>query len=203
MKTKIIYLFLSFFISLAVYAEGGGGVKMVYDESLKNQFASTVYSQWKFSPKWFYELLYKKYMEEYGNTDDFLEPLTEHAENSKNRVINAHNEIDVVYKQEIVKWNDRTIDREYELVENDINDLRSLIEKETGKFLKNKISVSNAEVIYKELSRIDSKLKIVIGAHLENEKRRSSYQEIIGDYKNLFRVCSDLNTIYTLNLSKK
>lgn len=142
-------------------------------------------------------------MDEYGNNDNLLEPLTEHAENSKQKVIKAHNEIDAVYKQEKIKWDDRTIDREYDLVEKDIKDLRLLIEKETDKFSGNKISTGDVEVLYKELGRIDSKLKIVIGAHLENEKRRSAYQEIIGDYKNLFRVCSDLNTIYTLSLSKK
>ena len=190
---KLFYL-ITFALTISFVANAQ--IKQVYDKSQENQILSTVYSQWKFYPEQFYESVYKKYMEDYGNSDDWLKPLTEHAEKAKKKVIESHKEINVVYEQEVAKWNDRTNDWEYSSFDKDINKIKAKIEKQTKKFAENKVELANAQRLYDEYTRLNNKVAITQTAHLENEKRRKQYQEVIDEYKNLLVVCYQINSIY-------
>ena len=177
------------------YGQTGSPIA-VYDKSKENQMASTVYSQWEFYPKWYYSFFHSKYKKDYGNNDEFLKPLEEHAKRAKKEVVKAHKEINVVYEQEVALWKDRTIDKEYASIEKDFVNIRESIQRETAKFEKNKVSVNNASAIYDELERIDQCIAIIRKAHLENEKRQKAYSALEEEYKNLYRRCARMNGIH-------
>jgi hypothetical protein len=108
----------------------------------------------------------------------------------------SHESEDKMYNQEMMKLADRTIDTEYLLKKEDLDNIKTVLEKEMAKLSGNKVGLSVCQSLYDEYDRISKNIDIVKNSHLENAKRRVAYQSIETDFIELAKTCTSVNKMY-------
>jgi hypothetical protein len=166
--------------------------KQVYDKSLEYQIKSSVGADefWKFHPDWYYSIFHSKYKsgENENNNKIYLDSLTEATRESMFKVIEAKNDIEIIYQNELAHWNDRNNDWEISNVQRQLDEVRKSIGYVFEEFSNHKVSVDNAHKLYEELERIDNKKITLNKAHLDNAKRRQGYEGCLKEYVVLLNV---------------
>ncbi|MDR2774258.1 MAG: hypothetical protein LBC19_05865 [Tannerella sp.] len=202
---KSVTLFIISILPLAAF--GQTSYKQVYDKALELQIRSSVgfdgNGHWKFHPGWYYDLFHSKYesRENEDNNVIQLDSMNEAALQSLSKVIKARQDMEVIYGHELAHWNDRNNDWELEHIKTRLDDARESIGILTGEFPKHNVSAEDALKLYRELERIDDKVKTLSNAHLDNAKRRQGFENCLAEYNVLINVCYKINN-YSLVASK-
>ena len=206
MRTLVFLIF--FILSFSVcYAQND--YKQVYDESLHRQIESSVgvNDEWRFFPSWYYNFLHNRYKSRNHENNNIiqLKAMNEAAEQSLEKVKDAHKSITVVYENEKRHWEDRNSDREIAQVLQDIEDTKSRIQVLTFRFSEHKVPIPEAQKIYDEYNRINERFSLIGNielTHLDNSKKRRAYSVCLEEYVKLMNVCYRINN-YCLVASKE
>lgn len=210
MKKQISLVFCLLFFSFGCFSQ-----RIANDNNKANQWKSMVYKQWKFTPDWYYYQWYKKkigvikvwlpglglhqsYINKYNKNINQMTPMIASNKVNELQMESAMKANKKVYEKEIKLYADRTIDYEYLLRKDDINEIKRLILKEVAMFDKNDVSSENIEALYGEYDRINNSVDIIRNGHLSNAERREAYLAFEQDYKNLLSCCKRLNSICKL-----
>jgi len=184
-------LILFFLLPFAVFAQMGS-VKQVENKSLENQIRSTVGvdGHWDFSPGWWYSIFHSKYKSgDYEiNNKIYLDSIVNETRLSMVKIRLTRDEIQKVYQNELAHYNDRNIDNELNDIKSQLDEARKAIGNIFAGFSENSVSLDNANLLYKELERIDEKVKVLNKAHLDNSKRRQGYEKCLTEYNALLNV---------------
>jgi predicted nucleotidyltransferase len=105
----------------------------------------------------------------------------------------AHDDIDIVYRQEKAHWEDRNADNEFRAMQQALVGLREAIGTMTGHFSRNKVPLDMAQVCYDEYERIYKQEQVIANAHLDNSKKRKGYEGCIEEYTILLNHCYRIN----------
>lgn len=107
-----------------------------------------------------------------------------------------HESVDTMYRQELFKFTDKSVDYQYTLTKSRRNDLLSDITAQLTDYIDNGGDVDKAKVISDEVLRISSNVEIIHDSHMSNAKKREAYL----DYeKELVEVLSLVTRMNNLN----
>jgi hypothetical protein len=172
-------------------------VRQVYDQSLERQIKSSVGAgnYWDFYPSWYYSILHSRYKSRNYENNNLIpiDSMLEQTAASLLKVIQAHLDIDIVYKQEKAHWEDRNSDRELALMLHELNSVKEAIEILTNAFPEHKVPLAMAQICYNEYERINNQERIIGSAHLDNSKKRTGYEQCLQNYITLLNRCYKVN----------
>jgi hypothetical protein len=167
--------------------------KQVYDKSLEYQISSSVGAIddfWKFHPDWYYAIFHSKYKSgDYQNNNKiYLDSIVEATRESMLKVLQARNDIEIIYQHELAHWNDRNNDWESADLQSQLDDARQGIGYVFEEFPNHQVDLNDATKFYNELERIDNKINTLKKAHLDNAKRRQGFEKCLEEYFVLLNV---------------
>lgn len=206
----ISFISLLFFSSLSAIAQYVEPVKEVGKVSVLNNMVFM--PREKLQPEWYhYRIWYTSIFgikfpmiglglhHEYANTDmrniKQLLPLTLTVDYTRQEAEVEHEKTDIVYKQELAKFADKTIDYQYTLTNNRRNDLIDNIETSVQQYLANNGSEKNAEIIRSQVERITANVQIIHESHMSNSKKREAYIKYENELKKVYSLILRLNSI--------
>lgn len=213
MRAFIILFGLTFIFGLTSFSQA-----KVKDKNVNNQLKSQEYMQWKFTPKWYYYSWYKTKVLGVSITVPGLGLHNNYVKKDKRNIkqeaptivavtlnekeaTQQGDDTDVVYKQELTKFADRTVDIQYELTKSERDNLISQISKELLKYAKNGGENQHVNSISGEVLRIRANIKIIHESHMSNAKKRVAYIGFQEELTNILSMTLRLNNINkTLNL---
>lgn len=201
---KIYTIFIFSLIAISVNAQGY--FEIVKDKNKNNQLKSMEFMQWKFTPKWYYYKwhwwnnplglgLHSNYVSKDRRNILQETPMILAVAQSRKEAEKEHQEVDLVYRQELAKFTDREIDLAYlayksrrdELVNNIFNALIHYEEK------------GGDPNIYKPLSenleRILTNIGIIHNSHMSNAKKREAYNAYDNELTELEGLCRRLSIL--------
>jgi hypothetical protein len=172
-------------------------VKQVYDQSLEQQIKSSVGvgGYWDFYPSWYYSILHNRYKSRNYENNNLIpiDSMLVQTAASLLKVMQAHFDIDIVYKQEKAHWEDRNSDRELALMLHELNSVKEAIGILTNAFPEHKVPFEMAQICYDEYERISNQEKIIGNAHLDNSKKRIGYEQCLQNFIVLLNRCYKVN----------
>lgn len=198
---------------------------LVRDKNKTNQLKSQEYMQWKFTPEWYYYSWYYKRIwgvrvrmpglgvhdrgpggigggDRYVRSDkrNILQeaPTIAFTNITKNNAEEQHKNTDIVYKQELAKFVDKTIDYQYTLSKSTRDNLVVRIENELAKYSKNKGDPKHIKTLNDEVLRILSNVKIIKDSHMSNSKKREAYLQYENELKEVLSYATKLNNFNKL-----
>lgn len=104
---------------------------------------------------------------------------------NKSKTEDYHEEVDKVFKQETMKFADKTIDYQYSLTQSKRRELISAITKELTEYSSNGGDSKFVQTLTDEVIRINANVTIIKDSHMANSKKREAY---IGFEKELMEV---------------
>jgi len=195
MKKKYL-IFLGCFMFLNSFAQTD--FKQVYDKALEYQIRSSVGISekdfWKFHPGWYYSIFHSQYKSGNNEKNNYiqLDSILNSSAKSLLKVIQAREDIEIIYQNELAHWNDRNNDWELQNILKELQFIRDALNDVMSEFGANKVSLSHATKMYEELGRIDDSVQILGKAHLDNAKRRQGYERCQQEYIYLMNLCYKL-----------
>ena len=193
---KQFNIFMAFLFSLTCY--GQNDYKQVYDKALEYQIRSSVGEEekdfWNFHPSWYYSIFHSSYKSGEHEKNNYiqLDSIIDSSKKSALKVINAKEDIEIIYQNELAHWNDRNNDWELTDTKKSIENIRDALYDVMSAFGAYKVEVANASKMYEELDRIDKKVITLEKAHLDNSKRRQGYESCQEEYTALMNICYKL-----------
>lgn len=115
---------------------------------------------------------------------------------NKSETEKEHEKVDTVYRQELFKYADKTIDYQYNLTKGKRNELLSNIAVQLATYTSNGGSSEHVQVISEEVERINSNISIIHDSHMSNAKKREAY---LGFEKELIEVLSLITRLNNVN----
>lgn len=215
---KIVFTYLI----LLGFAFSANSQAFAKDNSKLNQIRSQEYLQWKFHPNWYYYSWYHKRVlgirvripglgvhdrgpggigggDGYVRTDkrNILQeaPAIAFTNQSLKETEKQHQHTDIVYKQELAKFADRSIDIQHSLSKGSRDHLIREINKELSQYTSRKGDPKNAKILSDEVTRITSNVKIIHDSHMSNSKKREAYINLEKELKEVLDYAIRLNSI--------
>lgn len=105
-------------------------------------------------------------------------------------------DVDTIYRQELFKFGDKTVDYQYTLTQNRRNDILNDIEKKLNEYSSDGGNTEHIKVINNEVERIRKNVDIIHDAHMSNSKKREAY---LGFEQELIEVLSLITRLNNIN----
>ena len=174
-------------------------VKAVEDKYKNHQMKSMEFIQWKFRPKWYYNLFHKKYMKKYTKNIKYEAPMAVAIENTQKEAGETQEKVRIVYEEERNKFLDRTIDYEYLLTKNDRENLLKTIESNLTTYIQNGGEQRHVDVLNQEVDRIKKNIEIIHKSHLANSKKREAYLSYFNELQKVNSLAIRISQFTKLN----
>ncbi len=200
-----------FFLVLSFFCCKVNAQMSVKDKNRTNQIKSMEFMQWKFTPKWYYYKwhwwnnplglgLHKNYVSKDRRNIYQYTPAIASTFLQKNEAEKQEEETEVVYKQELAKFADRSIDYAYTLSKSRRDELKSEFNRFYSEYTIISSDQKSKQTLMFEYNRILSNVKIINDSHMSNAKKREAYLqneqelvELIALTKRLIKVSNILN----------
>ena len=203
-KLTVFLLLLAFLLTPQIMS--AKKTKSIHDKQKEKQWRSMENGPWDFAPDWYYYFLHKKYSgaemywkwagfksgyrvrfkEEKSNVRRIMPVRVTAEETQRQKVSQAEKErayVEELYKEELVREADRTVDLTYSAYKDEFNRMQDCI----SDGLLYCLHKSNGELQYQvdEISRVNEVLcsdiayihKTGPGYELENAKRQQAYED--------------------------
>ena len=103
--------------------------------------------------------------------------------------------VDTIYKQELFKFGDKTIDYQYTLTKNRRNDILNDINKKLVEYSSTNGNKEHIKVITDEVTRINKNIEIIHDSHMSNSKKREAYLDFDKELIEVLSLITRLNNI--------
>lgn len=140
--------------------------------------------------------LHDKYAKEDRRTIKQIGPSLLAVSFNKEQAEKEHESVDTMYRQELFKFTDKSIDYQYTLTKKRRKDLLSDITYQLDDYINNGGEMDKAKTISDEVKRISSNVEIIHDSHMSNAKKRESYLDC---EKELVEVLSLVTRMNKLN----
>ncbi len=115
---------------------------------------------------------------------------------TKKQAEQEHETVDTMYRQELVKFTDKSVDYQYTLTKSNRRNLISEITLQLKDYMDNGGEFDKAKVITDEVTRISSNIEIIHKSHMSNSKKREAYLGHEQELRTVLNLVTRMNNLH-------